>query len=134
VNPLAWLSPGRWLLVLGLAVALMVGLPLLKSRYDAGQQEIGYERRADEDRKAAEEQTARNRELQRAAELRYTVTVNRQVTYFTQAAKEVHDAAAPLATCPVPPGLRLRLNAAAGCARGDPAATCGDADGVPAAR
>jgi hypothetical protein len=119
------------LIALGLVVlSLLAGW----NRLTAYHERIGYDRRAAEDKAAAEAQAARNRELQRRAELRYTVVVQEQVTYFTKAAKEVHDAAAPLASCPVPDDVRLRINAAARCARGDPGASCGDAGAVPAAR
>lgn len=95
------------------------------NRLTAYHERIGYDRRAAEDKAAADAQTERNRELQRAAERRYTVVVQQHVTYFTRAAKEINDAAAPLSACPVPDDLRRLLNDAASCARGDPSAACG---------
>lgn len=48
---LGWLSPYRWLLAVFLVAAVVVGVPVLVKRYDARQQEIGYQR-------AMQEQTA----------------------------------------------------------------------------
>lgn len=131
MNPLAWLNPGRWLLILGIVAAVAIGAPILKARYDAGQQRIGYDKRAKEDKDAANEQAARMRELTRAAELRYTVAREGQDRFFVTTIKEIDHAAAPLATCPVPPDAIRLLNNAARCARGDPGATGCAADPMP---
>jgi hypothetical protein len=80
--------------------------------------------------RAAQEQTTRNRELQRQAELRYMVRGETRDRFFVTTVKEIRDAAAPLAACPVPESVRVRLNAAARCAA-DPAASCGPAGQVP---
>lgn len=130
MNPLTWFSAGRWLLALGLLVALIGGGAILKGRYDAAQQRIGYERRAAEDEAAAEAQTQRMHDLQRAAEMRYTVVAEVRDHFITETIVEVRHEAAPMAVCPVPEPLRLRLNAVARCARGDSAAACGAADAV----
>jgi hypothetical protein len=83
--------------------------------------------------RAAQEQASRMRELQRAAELRYVVKREAQDRYFVTTVREVHDAAAPLASCPLPADLRRLLDAADRCAR-DPASSGCAADGVPPAR
>lgn len=131
MNPIAWLNPGRWLLVLGLLAAVAVGAPILKARYDANQQRIGYERAQAESAHAMRIQQDRMRELARAAELRYTVARQGQDRFFVTTIKEIEHAAAPLATCPVPADVRLRINAAAACARGDRSSACGAADPMP---
>ena len=131
MNLLAWLNPYRWLLAAGLIAAVVLGVPILKHRYDAGQQDIGYQKRAAEDKAAADAQTTRNRELQRAAELRYVVKGETQDHFFTTTITEIRHDAAPLAACPVPEPVRVRLNAAAACARGDSASSCGPAEEVP---
>jgi hypothetical protein len=115
-------------------VLALAGLWWKADRMLAAREAVGYQRRATEDAAAANEQAARNRELQRVAELKYTVRAASRDKFFDQTAKEIHDAAAPLASCPVPEPVRVRLNAAATCARGDTAASCGDADAVPDAR
>ena len=83
---------------------------------------------------AVHAQEVRNRELQRAAEKRYTVQAGVRDRFMTQTITEVRYAAAPLASCPVPELVRLYLNAASGCARGDSAAPCGDGKPVLNAR
>lgn len=83
---------------------------------------------------AAQEQATRNRELQRAAELKYVVQGETREKFFVTTVKEIRDASAPMAACPVPESVRLRLNAAAACARGDSPASCGTPEQVPDAR
>jgi len=83
--------------------------------------------------RAAQEQATRNRDLQRAAELRYVVRGETRDRYFVTTVKEIHDAAAPLAACPVPEPLRLRINAAIDCAGSDSSASCVAPSGVPEA-
>jgi hypothetical protein len=80
---------------------------------------------------AAQEQAERNRELQRQAELHYVVSREARERFQVVTIREIHDASAPLAACPLPDRVRLRLNALAACAR---TATCGPADEVPDAR
>jgi hypothetical protein len=84
--------------------------------------------------KAVADQKDRNLDLQRQAELGYTVQADTRTEFITIAAKETHDAAAPLAACPVPDAVRVRLNAAVACARGDSTAACGAGQPVPSAR
>jgi hypothetical protein len=103
-------------------------------RHDAAQQAIGYDKRASEDKVAADQQAQRNRDLQRQAELHYVVQREAQEKFIVTTVKEIHEAAAPLVSCPVPEPVRVRLNAAARCALGDSPATCGAADQVPDAR
>jgi hypothetical protein len=94
----------------------------------------GYERRAMEDKAAADSQAASNRELQRASEIRYTVAAQQRERFIVTTVKELHEAAAPLAACPVPADAVRLLNAASACASGDSPAACGPGDAVPAAR
>lgn len=91
----------------------------------------GYERRAQEDKDAADKQTAGNRELGRLAEMHVQALATKREQFFTKAEKEIHDAAAPLATCPVPEPVRVRLNAALACAIGDSPAACDPVGQVP---
>jgi uncharacterized protein HemX len=129
VNPLAWLNPGRWLAVM----ALLVVLTLAYFGWRGQQREIGRQEVRAELATAAEAQTARNRDLQRAAELRYTVTAQAREVFITRTTQEVRRVSKSLAACPVPVDAVRLLNAAAACARGDPAAACGAGDGVPGA-
>jgi uncharacterized protein HemX len=129
VNPLAWLNPGRWLAVM----ALLVVLTLAYFGWRGQQREIGRQEVRAELATAAEAQTARNRDLQRAAELRYTVTAQAREVFITRTTQEVRRVSKSLAACPVPVDAVRLLNAAAACARGDPAAACGAGDVVPGA-
>jgi hypothetical protein len=129
VNPLAWLNPGRWLAVM----ALLGVLTLAYFGWRGQQREIGRQEVRAELATAAEAQTARNRDLQSAAELRYTVTAQAREVFITRTTQEVRRASKSLAACPVPVDAVRLLNAAAACARGDPAAACGAGDGVPGA-
>lgn len=99
----------------------------LETALDAREQR-GYERRVGEDKAAAEAQTSRNRELQRATELKYTVVAQGQDRFFVTTVREIYDASEPLAACPLPGPVRLRLNAAGACVLGDSAAACGGDD------
>lgn len=122
-----------------LAAALMIVLAIVAAwwkvdRMFAAAEARGYDRRAAEDKAAAEAQTTRMRELQRAAELRYVVQAEGRDHFFVTTIREIRDAAAPLAACPLPDAVRVRLNQAAQCARGDSQAACGAADEVPGAR
>jgi hypothetical protein len=121
---LPWL---RIVLAFGLLLVLWAAFQGFKSQ----QQEIGYTRAKAEAKVAADAQTARNREMQRAAELRYTVTSQVREKWFVATVKEIRDASAPLAACPVPDAAVRLLDAARACAIGDPAAACGAGDRVP---
>jgi hypothetical protein len=114
-----------------LVLAIAAGLWWKADRMLAAADARGYARRAAEDAAVIQAQADRNRELQRAAELRYVVQGAVRDRWFVTTVKEISDAAAPLASCPVPDAVRVRLNAAAACARGDPAAACGAAGAVP---
>jgi len=85
-------------------------------------------------RAEAEEQTQRNRDLQRSAELRYTVRAGVRDRFITETIREVRHESESLRACPVSEPLRLRLNAAAACARDDSASACGADIEVPATR
>lgn len=129
-----WPIPLRWILLAVLVAALAIGIPVLWSRHNAGQQQIGYDRRAAEDRAAMEAQAADNLRLQRAAEKNYVVQGEVRDRFIVQTVREIRDAAAPLAACPVPDPVRVRLNAAAACASGDTAGSCEPGEPLPAAR
>lgn len=131
MNLLAWFNPTRWILLAALAAAMFIGVPLMVHRHNQAQQDIGAAKVQEEVRLVVEAQTANNRALQRAAELKYTVAAVTREKFFSKVSKEVHDAAAPLAACPVPESVRVRLNAAAACARGDSETACGSHDALP---
>jgi hypothetical protein len=125
VNPL---NPYHWLALAAVVAALTAGY----FGWQDHQRDIGREEARSEAKAAATAQTQRMRDLQRAAELRYTVTSQVREKWFVATVKEIRDAAAPLASCPVPDRAVGLLNAARECASGDPAAACGAGDGVPA--
>jgi hypothetical protein len=130
VNPLrGYLAMAGALLIAGLLAfshftAYRAGRAAVRAQWDAAN--VAQER-------AIQEQAARNRDLQRAAELRYTVTAQAREVFITRTTQEVRRASKSLAACPVPVDAVRLLNAAAACARGDPAAACGAGDGVPGA-
>jgi hypothetical protein len=74
---------------------------------------------------------ARNRELQRAAEKAYVVQAEVRDRFLVTTVREISDAAAPLAACPVPESVRVRLNAVRACALSDSSAACGADDPLP---
>lgn len=78
-----------------------------------------------------QQQQAHNIELQQAAEKKYVVQGEARDHYFVTTVKEIHDAAAPLAACPVPDAVRLRIDAAGDCARSDSPAACDGNQRVP---
>jgi len=114
------------LVILALAVGSMFALHHYgQTRYKAGQAaQLAV------DREIADQQRERNRDLQRSAEKKYTVQTEVRDRFFTETILEVRHEAAPLATCPVPESLRLRLNEAAACARQDRPASCSVGDEV----
>lgn len=138
MNPLAFLNPYRWLIYGGLVLAVVFGGAVLKHRYDEEQRDIGraevqakWDTAKAATAKVVEDQRARNIELQRAAEKKYVVTQKAQDHYFTKTITEIRYAAAPLASCPVPPELVRLLNNSAKCASGDSPASCGTDGKVP---
>lgn len=131
--PLDLLSPYKWLIYGGFALAVCIGVPILWERHNATEQAIGYDKRAAEDKTAAEAQTARNRELQRAAETRYVVQAQARDRFIVQTVTEVRHVTDPLASCPVPADAVRLLNDAARCASADSAAACGADKPLPAA-
>ena len=82
----------------------------------------------------AQAQAQRQRDLQRAAELRYTVQAGVREEFIGYTIKEVSYAAAPLASCPVPPDVVRLFNRAAECSRSDSPASCSPDKPVPVAR
>ncbi|WP_295539311.1 hypothetical protein [uncultured Pseudacidovorax sp.] len=128
----------RWLLLALLAAALLVAgvqrAQVLTARADtaAARQALADYRLASEQQ--AELQREANRGRATGAEVRYvTQTVYRDRT-ITKIVKELPNAAAPLAACPVPADAVRLLNAAAACAREDRPAACQPDDGVPGTR
>lgn len=122
---------------LALVVVIVLAIAGAWRKFDSmlgAADKAGYQRRAGEDQAAADAQADRNRELGRLAELHLDAIAQKQATFLATAAKEIHDAAAPLAACPIPEPVRVRLNAAASCARGDSAAGCEPDKPVPVAR
>lgn len=134
MNPFNLLGPWKYLAYAAIVVALIVGATVTVHRYNEGLREQGRAEIRTADKAAAQAQEARNRELQRAAELRYTVQAQVRERFIVTTVKEIHDAAAPLAACPLPEPVRVRLDAAAQCARGDTAAACGPDNAVPVTR
>lgn len=128
---MSWLNPYRWILLAALAAAVFIGVPIIVHRYNDGLREEGRAEVREEVRIAAESQTESNRELGRMAERRYSLASSAREKFFTTTAREIHDAATPLAACSVPERVRLRLNAAAACARGDSEAACGSNAALP---
>ena len=120
----------RALILAAIVAAAVAGWWRLTAYYERR----GYERAQAEYAQTARIQQDRMRELARAAELRYTVARQGQDRFFVTTIKEIDHAAAPLASCPVPPDAVRLLNNAARCARGDAASSCGAADEVPDAR
>jgi hypothetical protein len=131
VNPLrGYLAMAGAILLAGLLAfshftAYRAGRHAVQAKWDEAK--VAQER-------ATQEQAARNRELQRAAELRYTVAAESREAFLTRTTKEVRRASKSLAACPVPVDAVRLLNAAAACARGDPAAACGAGDQLPSPR
>lgn len=97
----------------------------------------GYARRVAEDNDRAELQREINRGRAREAETQHAAQAEIRDHFLVITATEVHREAAPLAVCPVPEPVRLRLNDAARCASEDRPASCGadqplrDAAGAP---
>ena len=123
----------RVLLVLALAALLSFSH---FSMYRKGKSTVRAEWAAErvEMERQAQAQAQRQRDLQRAAELRYTVQAGVREEFIGYTIKEVSYAAAPLASCPVPPDVVRLFNRAAECSRSDSAATCGAGEPVPVAR
>lgn len=105
--------------------AYRTGRAAVRAKWDAAKAET---------ERATQAQATRMRELQRAAELRYVVKREAQDRFIAVTVKEIHEAAAPLATCPVPERAVGLLNAARECAIGDPASACGAGGQLPAPR
>lgn len=128
------LNPYRWLIAAATAAALLAAAWWGLSRW---QESLREEGRAEVRAAVAAEANAqrqRNLDLQRAAEKRYVVQAEVRERVITQTITEVHYAAAPLATCPVPADVVRLLNRASRCAgEGGPAA-CEPGGPVPLAR
>lgn len=129
-----FLNPYKWLLWGGLALAVCVGVPIIVHRYNDGLREEGRAEEREAARIVAEAQTTSNRELGRLAELHLSAISTKQEKFFSTVSKEIAHAAAPLSACPIPEPVRVRLNAAAACVRGDSATPCGNDDPMPDAR
>lgn len=128
-------APYRWLALMLLIVAAL-GCGYFKGdQHRARVDEAELQKVLTAQAKVTQAQRDHNLDLQRAAEKNYVVTRDGQDHFFVTTVKEIHEAAAPLAACPLPDAVRVRLNAAAACARADSPAACGAADDeVPHAR
>lgn len=118
------------LLVLGIGWAIRhngieAGRAEIQAKWDADSARLNTEMQAQKDR---------NRELQRAAERNYVVQAGVRDRFITETITEIRYAAAPMAACPVPADVRVRLNAAAACARAERSAACDAGKPVPDAR
>lgn len=78
----------------------------------------------------ADLQREANRGRMRDIEASYTARTVYRDRFITKVITEIHDAAAPLASCPVPDAAVGLLNRAAQCAREARPASCGAGDGV----
>lgn len=124
----------RWIGLAALVTAVGIGVPVLIHQHDVKQQQIGYDRRAAEDKAAADAQTERIRELSRAAETRYTVAAGVRERVITRTITEIRNATTSLATCPVGADAVRLLNDASRCARDDSACAGESGGAVPMAR
>jgi hypothetical protein len=109
-----------------LAAALWWKADRMLAKADAA----GYARRAAEDHAAQELQREANRGRARQVEQQHATRAEIREEFLVITAREVHHEAASLAACPVPEPVRLRLNAAAECAREDRPAACGAGEPV----
>lgn len=117
-----------------LALAVLAGCWLWFQHALSNADARGYQRAKGEDKATADAQAQSNRELARAAEKKYVVQAGVREKFFVTTVKEIHEAAAPLASCALPPDLRSLLDSADACARADPGAPGCTAGGVPPTR
>lgn len=124
------------LIAAAVLLVLWIGWAIRRDGIEAGRAEIQAKWDADRARLNTEMQAQkdRNRELQRAAERNYVVQAGVRDRFITETITEIRHEAAPMAACPVPTDVRVRLNAAAACARGDRSAACDAGKPVPDAR
>lgn len=128
------LNPYRWLIAAVTAAALLGAAWWGLHRWQESLREEGRAEVRAAVVAEANAQRERNAELQRAAEKRYVVQAEVRERVITQTITEVHHAAAPLASCPVPADVVRMLNRAGRCAgEGGPAA-CEPGGPVPVAR
>jgi hypothetical protein len=123
-----------WVGVAGAVVAVLAFSHLYIYRAGRHAMQEKWDAATVKQERAAQEQAATNRELQRLAEQRLHVLATTKTQFLKKTAKEIRDASAPLAACPVPADSVRLLNDARECAIGDSAAACGAGDGVPPAR
>lgn len=123
------LTPRIWIGLLILAALSFGGFTLYRA--GARSVQVKWEQDKLQQAKVLSDWKQRNDDLQRAAEKKYVVQKEAQDRYFVTTVKEIHDLAAPLASCAIPPDLRLRVNAAIECAGSDSSSTCFSASGVP---
>lgn len=128
------LDPRVWIVAL-LMISSAAGIGYLRGRSDGAESvTVKWKLAQAETDRLSREQQDRNRDLQRQAELRYTVQTEVRDRFLTQTILEIRHEAAPLAACPVPDAARVRFNAAARCAGGDPASACSFGEPLPVAR
>ena len=128
------LNPYRWLIAAVTAAALLGAAWWGLHRWQESLREEGRAEVRAAVEAEADAQRQRNLDLQRAAEKRYVVQAEVRERVITQTITEVHYAAAPLASCPVPADVVRLLNRASRCAgEGGPAA-CEPGGALPVAR
>jgi hypothetical protein len=127
MNALAWLSPGRWLLVLGLALSLWLGY----HAWAAHQQGIGYSRAQAEYAKQAKQVDEKRDAIAPPIAARHQAAVQKIVTITETIIKEVPTYVKGT-DCSMPGGFRVLHDAAAHDQLPDPARIA-DAAPAPAA-
>lgn len=126
MNPLAWLNPGRWLLYLALAGALVLGYSTWRERQrEAGRQEV----RAEFARQAQAADT--KREVVTQVVERQVVRHVKDIQVVTETITKEVPVYVPSDSCPLPAGFRVLHDAAARGQVPDPAAVA-DAAAAPA--
>lgn len=127
IAALAWLSPGRWMLVLGLAVSLWLGY----HAWAAHQQGVGYDRAKAEYAQQAEQVDDKRKAIAAPIEARHRAAVEKIVTITETIIKEVPTYVKD-SDCSMPGGFRVHHDAAAHGVLPDPARIA-DAAPAPAA-
>lgn len=121
---LAWLSPGRWMLVLGLALSLWLGY----HAWAAHQQGIGYDRAEAKYAKQAKQVDDKREAIAPPIVARHRAAVEKIVTITETIIKEVPTYVKDT-DCPMSGGFRVHHDAAA---HGQLPGPAGIADAAPA--
>ena len=125
MTALAWLDPTRWLILLGVALALWFGY----AAWAHHQQGIGYDRAKAEYAKQAEETDEKREAVAPVLEAAHKKAIEKIVVVTETIIKEV-PTYVKATDCPMPGGFRVLHDAAADGTLPDPAAI---ADAAPAA-